>query len=619
MDDKKYKIFLFLILLTLILFPLIYYPRIYGVDAFKYIWMANALKEGALVSKETWLIHPLSYFGYFPFSHTPIGVPFFLSLLLYVLRINEAVLILDIIMIIFIFISAQKLADNLFKENKFNKLLFIVTLLLSPQIIREVSMTVSPRLVITIIMINLLNINLKILENNEKQKKFKTILLFILLFLIGAFSHLLWSATFISVILLLLLLIIRRNVKMLKILTFLALPICIIAFMIGLAFFRIDPNKISAVFSDNSTLLGVLTNLLVHYTLRVGLIFLFMPIGIIFITIQINNFFKKKRKNQNYFKINRTQIIIRYIYLVLFLFIFSFMAPSFYSIILLLPIVVVFSLYGLIFIKIYMQKISKKMSWVFYTFILIFSIGYSIVYNFLIIGINLWILYVIISIIGIIIIFSLKFFNLRNLQLYIDFKKLKKSLKIAILISSILIFSITNIFGRYEEYQKSPYPWENRYLTEEEIEVIDFLKNEEINGLIFIEDLSIAQRIGGIGFLPAFSSRNSIGTALFYDFITPIEVYRKTHFSFSEFSRLGFFYFNDIDPITKYRNEIIRLNVSLLGDYEVLKFEYKIQYIVSITPAYHLENQSRWILIRSLNMTMDPVFSTKFLFVWKLY
>jgi hypothetical protein len=156
-------------------------------------------------------------------------------------------------------------------------------------------------------------------------------------------------------------------------------------------------------------------------------------------------------------------------------------------------------------------------------------------------------------------------------------------------------------------------------LTEEEIEVIDFLKNEEINGLIFIEDLSIAQRIGGIGFLPAFSSRNSIGTALFYDFITPIEVYRKTHFSFSEFSRLGFFYFNDIDPITKYRNEIIRLNVSLLGDYEVLKFEYKIQYIVSITPAYHLENQSRWILIRSLNMTMDPVFSTKFLFVWKLY
>ena len=75
---KKPSLYYLVLVLVAIIFPLTTYPRIYGVDAFQVMWMANALRDGALFSDNTWLIHPASYFGYYPFSHRAIGVPMFL-------------------------------------------------------------------------------------------------------------------------------------------------------------------------------------------------------------------------------------------------------------------------------------------------------------------------------------------------------------------------------------------------------------------------------------------------------------------------------------------------------------------------------------------------------------
>ena len=73
--------YIILIFITL-LFPLSMYPEIYGVDGFSVLWMANAIRNGALFAENTWLIHPSSFFGYYPFSHYGIIYPLVLSFIL---------------------------------------------------------------------------------------------------------------------------------------------------------------------------------------------------------------------------------------------------------------------------------------------------------------------------------------------------------------------------------------------------------------------------------------------------------------------------------------------------------------------------------------------------------
>jgi hypothetical protein len=188
------------------MFPLIHYPNIYGVDAFKYMWMAQALQNGALISENTWFIHPTSYLGYYPFSQTPIGVPLFLAILIEILNIisfgtfgiTEAILALDIILILVTFKSAKSLGDTFFEE-KWCKFIFVSAMVLSPDLIQETTMIVSTRLLITIVMMLLLNLNLKIILKKQKSIK-KIIFYMILLFLIGALSHRLWLNTLLTVV-----------------------------------------------------------------------------------------------------------------------------------------------------------------------------------------------------------------------------------------------------------------------------------------------------------------------------------------------------------------------------------------------------------------------------------
>ena len=166
---KKTSLYYFLLVLVAILFPLTYYPRIYGTDGFQIIWMANAIREGALFSDNTWLISPFSYFGYYPFSHRAIGVPMFLAFLLTLLNffsfgkfgMTEAILAYNIILIILIYKSSRNLGNRLFEEES-SRFVFVAAMLLSPYIIYRTTMDADTRIIITIIMIILLNLNLKV-------------------------------------------------------------------------------------------------------------------------------------------------------------------------------------------------------------------------------------------------------------------------------------------------------------------------------------------------------------------------------------------------------------------------------------------------------------------------
>ena len=212
---KKPSLYYLVLVLVAIIIPLTTYPLIYGVDAFQVMWMANALRDGALFSDNTWLIHPTSYFGYYPFSHRAIGVPMFLAFLMSLLNffsfgifgIAEAILAFDIILIIIIYKCSRNLGNRLFEE-EWSRFVFVASILFSFYVIDSITMTVSTRIIITIVMIALLNLNLKVLTNSINT--FKAIIFIFLLLMVGALAHRLWVGTFITIVIMIFTALIRK-------------------------------------------------------------------------------------------------------------------------------------------------------------------------------------------------------------------------------------------------------------------------------------------------------------------------------------------------------------------------------------------------------------------------
>jgi len=628
---QKTSLYYLVLVLVAIIFPLTYYPRIYGKDGFQVIWMANALREGALFSDNTWLIHPTSYFGYYPFSHRAIGVPIFLAFLISLLNffslgifgITEAILAFNIILIIIIYKSSRNLGKRLFEE-EWSRFIFVAAILLSPNVIYDTTMTVSTRIIITIVMIVLLNINLKVLNNDNKNiNKFKTTLFIILLLLVGALAHRLWLVTTITIIFMIFTVFIRKYKKLQHITIFLILPLSIIAFFVGLEIFGLDPSKIWSPFFDNSTLIGVSTNLSIDYALKAGLILLFFPVGVIITLYKLTILLKKSDDEKKVQFNNKNQQFIRMnFYLLLFIVTFSFMAPSFYAVVIFLPIIIFFSVQGLIYIKKLISTFSKKLDWVFPLILLFPSVGYSLLYVEIILQINLWYMFALLIISLLFYLFVIIISKYHNILLIKDSLisfKLQKWFVGFVLIISMLIFTTTTVVGRNTAVDSNPYPWENSYLTEEEIEIIEFFQNEDVEGLIFCAaGPLIAERIAGFGFLPSFFDRVYDGKNIYYGFVTPEEVYENTEFSLLELDRFRFFIYNKNNSIRALRNSIINLSVSVKGDLETLR-SYNVQYIISINEIFLLGGINNWPLIQSLPSTLSPVFSTEHLLVWKIY
>ena len=628
---QKTSLYYLVLVLVAIIFPLTYYPRIYGKDGFQVIWMANALREGVLFSDNTWLIHPTSYFGYYPFSHRAIGVPIFLAFLISLLNffslgifgITEAILAFNIILIIIIYKSSRNLGNRLFEE-EWSRFIFVAAILLSPNVIYDTTMTVSTRIIITIVMIVLLNINLKVLNNDNKNiNKFKTTLFIILLLLVGALAHRLWLVTTITIIFMIFTVFIRKYKKLQHITIFLILPLSIIAFFVGLEIFGLDPSKIWSPFFDNSTLIGVSTNLSIDYALKAGLILLFFPVGVIITLYKLTILLKKSDDEKKVQFNNKNQQFIRMnFYLLLFIVTFSFMAPSFYAVVIFLPIIIFFSVQGLIYIKKLISTFSKKLDWVFPLILLFPSVGYSLLYVEIILQINLWYMFALLIISLLFYLFVIIISKYHSILLIKDSLisfKLQKWFVGFVLIISMLIFTTTTVVGRNTAVDSNPYPWENSYLTEEEIEIIEFFQNEDVEGLIFCAaGPLIAERIAGFGFLPSFFDRVYDGKNIYYGFVTPEEVYENTEFSLLELYRFRFFIYNKNNSIRAFRNSIISLSVSVKGDLETLR-SYNVQYIISINEIFLLGGINNWPLIQSLPSTLSPVFSTEHLLVWKIY
>ncbi len=641
---KKVNLSYFMLILCAIFILLIHYPRIYGTDSFQVIWMANALREGALFSNNTWLIHPTSYFGYYPFSHRAIGVPLILAFIMSFLEfvsfgifgLAEAILAFNIILILIIYKSSRNLSNSLFKE-EWSRFIFVAAILFSFYITNKNTMIVDTRVIITIIMMVLLNLNLKVLTNSIRPYK-ATIFLFLLL-IVGALSHRLWVGMLIPIVITIFTVIIRKFKNLQKLTLFLILPVTTVAFFVGLGLTstfsidflsRLDPNQTFSPFIDINTLFG--TGLLISwfYLWNLGVIFIFFPVGIIITLYKQANLLKKSDTKNT--QPNTNQEFVHKYYIILFSIPISFLlSTTFYSIVIFFPIIIIFSVYGIIFVKDLFASYSETLSWFLPFILLIISIVYSFIKVEIGTKIDLWYVYVL-SFISLILFLFVFVINKIKTPIFskVSFKplKMKKGIWILILTISMLIFSITNIETNRAGLISSLYPWEQRSLTDEEIEIIEYFQNEEIEGLIFTTDPYVDLKISGAGFLPTFHGRPSIGLALMYGLLSPKDVLENTEFSFSLSSLFdqNFFWYRpktatfywETSPLEVLRRKIIILNMTYQEDRALFRSEYNVQYIISVNDTFsHAGNE--WTLIRSLYQSeIEPVFSTQHLLIWKI-
>ena len=632
---KKTSFYYYILIFAAIIILLTNYPRLNGVDAFQVMWMAKALQNGALFSDNTWLISPFSYFGYYPFSHRAIGVPMILAFLMSLLEflsfgtfgLTEAVLVFNIILIIVIYKTSRNLGDRLFEEG-WSRFVFVAAILFSVNVIQNFVMTVSTRIIITITMIVLLNISIKLLEKDAKIR-FKTIIVVILVLLIGALAHRLWMNSVITIIFLIFTLFIRKYKKLYHLSVFLIIPISIFTFFFGFEIFGLFQYGFSADanFLDTSIFLSL------YYVYAIGLITIFFPFGVIItlykLTFSFNDFhsfFKKKKKLPELMATNpksRDCFYFLLLFLIPFLF---FIFTTFYAIVIFLPIIVIFSVQGLVYIKNLFSNFtifSSKLGWVFLLIPVFLLTGYCL----LRIEIYLRIAFVDIMLLSLVslalfllVFLIIKYNNLGLSFSSLDSQKLKKFFWIVLLTLSFLASPIIYVESSRKDGFNSPYPWDNSYLTDEEIQIIDCFKGEDVNGLIFVTDVLIAERIRAVGFLPTFSEAVAIGIPLFYGIISPNYVYENTKFSLKDFFSLIFFNFTQIDPINELRSNIKNLDLRNENDLDTL-ISYNIQYIITINETYQSGGVNTWLLIQSLLQSelYQPVFATQHLLVWKIY
>ena len=366
------------------------------------------------------------------------------------------------------------------------------------------------------------------------------------------------------------------------------------------------------------------------YVWNLGVISIFFPVGVIITLYKLATLLKNYDEKNAQLNNNR-QFLQKY-YLILFIVPFSFLLPfTFYSIVIFFPILIIFSVYGIIYIKKFISTYSETFSWLLLVILLFISIGYSFIKIEVSTKIDLWFVYVFsfISLILLLFVFIInKYRTLNFSKISLDPLKMKKGIWILILTISMLIFSITTIETNRAGMCSSPYPWENLCLTEEEIEIIEYFQNEDIEGLIFTTDEYINLKLTGFGYLPSFHGRSSIGIDLWYGLINPNEVLENTEFSFS-FSNLfdqHFFrfwpqyaiYYYETFPSEVIRRKIIELNMTIEEDKNLLRFEYNVQFVIS-TNENVLHESNEWLLIQTLFQSeLEPVYTTQNLVVWKI-
>ena len=201
---------------------------------------------------------------------------------------------------------------------------------------------------------------------------------------------------------------------------------------------------------------------------------------------------------------------------------------------------------------------------------------------------------------------------------------LQNSVLISALIISTLIFTTTTIVGGNIINSRDTYPWDNRYLTGEEIEIIHYFNGVDIDELILCgAGIYIEDRLSGVGFLPFWTYDYRGGRALYYGLINPEEVQGNVEFNLLGIKYFNFLYFNraKMYPWRDSLYQVRYMNITIPEDLLLMQIEHNIQYIITTKDPLVSNDFNDWTLIQSLRNSdfFKPVFSTQHLLVWRLY
>lgn len=596
-------------------------PNMQGADAYVVMWMAEAIRNGALFSSPTWLISPLSFFGFYPFSHYPIGIPTFLASLLWLgISMGHAILLLNFIETLVAWRGIDLLSRELF-EHKDKQLLFIGAFLLSPYFLSMSYWTAVTRGAFLALLPFIMLYSIRYM----RDPNLRWLSMLFLILTLETLIHRLWlGLLFYLLACLLSKILIRTRPNSAWIVLVTVLILSTLAFFIGISFFGIRSSKTNSPWFSNSDPLGLAINLVIDYLLNIGIIAIFLPFGI----WALSRSFLLQEKDSS--ETNNRDLACYALPLALP--IFALGVVGHYNVTLFLPIFLWISVIGFFWIFHFFSLITRYDEAIVSIGMCLLGILYGIAYS-------VFLTPVLIFLIPISLAFGLAMIAIiggRSQSLYVKNKvKNLGRIKYTITISLLLVigsFSLVTFDGRMSPYSNSDDPANAAFPTSEEVQLIRTIKNSTLSGFIFVYHHNLAVKMRGAGFLPVILTGRDPCWDLYYGLVSREEVYENTEVDFQGFltSLKPFRYSppSQIGKDTEIFSEIMQLDLEEKDDYEKLIF-LRIQFIVTRRNGTGIEpwpyvttagtNAGPYPLLLSLPGTASLFDETIHLLLWRIY
>jgi len=509
----------------------------------------------------------MSLFGMYPFSGYPIGVPFLYAVLFWIgLPIESAVFLLSISFCVIGLFGAFKLGNEIFPEEQI-ALIFTCAYSLSHLFLRVTYSTLPARGVFLAILPWFLWVSVKFLRQKKLQDGILSACLLFTLFLthgLGLYVSILYLGIIIGYQCILIVgkplktriegiqnwlsNLVSSNDKLLPIkvacssknfrssFRLLALVLLVLAaYLIGLFLLPIDPRKISPVLMSNDTILGISINLAIDYGLRLGVLSIFMPLGIAASVYQESN------RNR------------RWLHFVLVPILFLTIPLSLYASVTFLPVWIYYSVYGF---SIAWRKRTRGLTLLS---LLAFTLLYGLSYNLFIVNLPLFSLGLVAAVAIILVGYiGLELANRLNKTSY----SLDTSKKLSIIILTIICFSLVTTDGLTISD-------ESGYITEDEKGIISYLAAQPDVGVVFVSNPVIARRLQAYGIIAIEGANEPIG--LYLGWITPDQIIENTHLVISIESILNYklYSYTGEYPENALWSKLFVLDVTIVSDHSI--------------------------------------------------
>jgi hypothetical protein len=320
------------------------------------------------------------------------------------------------------------------------------------------------------------------------------------------------------------------------------------AFILGLIFVPIDPAKTTPFLFSNNTVFGRAWNLLVDYGIRLGLMSVFLPIGMI---------------GALHEDMNREKKLIHFMLVPPVLFVLPL---SLYTSVLFLPVFGYYSIVGFDFVRNSIQ--DRWIGFLSVGFVAIFVVVYM-QFAAILPGWTIGLVVAIVVLTILVVAFAVRMWTMyrtvvgKHLRSWRSLvgqgpKNFLDWQGIRILFISVIIISLITTEGILLQ-------GDFKYVTSDERQIYQYLEEHSASGIVFVPTTVIGRRVEAFGFkaLLAFNS----DSALYNGWINASDVKENSHFSLSNFIQSGrFFHYSGPEVERILWNQLFTLNLTSATD-----------------------------------------------------